>query len=208
MPNSIEDKISLFTKVIIEKIEFDCKQKEKKIVEYFENRKAKIINEQEEQKRTSVEKATKEAETKKQRLILKTRSEMHLAVLKKKREFTERLTSEVKKRIRDFVSTEEYGEFLKKAIKKVLSRISEKQFIILKFSENDIKHRQKMISETLKSIRDEKTYKIETDENLIGGIFAKSGDRRIEIDFTINTILEESDKLIGKVLSSRLNKEK
>jgi len=127
--------------------------------------------------------------------------------LKKKREFTERLTGEVKRRIRDFISTEEYEEFLRKAIKEVLSKISEKQFIILKFSEDDIKHRQKMILESINAYRDEKTYKIETDESLIGGIFVKSGDKRLEIDFTINTILEESDKLIGEVLSSRLNKE-
>jgi V/A-type H+/Na+-transporting ATPase subunit E len=207
MSNSIEDKISLFTKVIIERIELDCKQKEKKVVEYFENRKAKIINEQEEKKNNSLEKATKAAESKKQRLILKTQSDLHLAVLKKKREFTERLTGEVKRRIRDFISTEEYEEFLRKAIKEVLSKISEKQFIILKFSENDIKHRQKMILESINAYRDEKTYKIETDESLIGGIFVKSGDKRLEIDFTINTILEESDKLIGEVLSSRLNKE-
>jgi V/A-type H+/Na+-transporting ATPase subunit E len=207
MSNSIEDKISLFTKVIIERIELDCKQKEKKVVEYFENRKAKIINEQEEKKNNSLEKATKAAESKKQRLILKTQSDLHLAVLKKKREFTERLTGEVKRRIRDFISTEEYEEFLRKAIKEVLSKISEKQFIILKFSEDDIKHRQKMILESINAYRDEKTYKIETDESLIGGIFVKSGDKRLEIDFTINTILEESDKLIGEVLSSRLNKE-
>jgi V/A-type H+-transporting ATPase subunit E len=207
MPNSIEDKISLFTKVIIERIELDCKLKEKKVVDYFENRKAKIINEQEEKKNNSVEKATKAAESKKQRLILKTQSDLHLAVLKKKREFTERLTAEVKKRIRDFISTKEYKDFLRKAIKEVLSKISEKQFIVLRFSEDDIKHRQKIIFETINADRDEKTYKIETDEYLIGGIFAKTGDRRLEIDFTINTILEESDKLIGEVLSSRLNKE-
>jgi len=96
MSNSIEDKISLFTKVIIERIELDCKQKEKKVAEYFENRKAKIINEQEEQKSNSVEKATKAAESKKQRLILKTQSDLHLDVLKKKREFTERLTDEAR----------------------------------------------------------------------------------------------------------------
>jgi V/A-type H+/Na+-transporting ATPase subunit E len=207
MSNSIEDKISLFTKVIIERIELDCKQKEKKVADYFENRKAKIINEQEEQKSNSVEKATKGAESKKQRLILKTQSDLHLAVLKKKREFTERLTAEVEKRIRDFISTKEYEDFLRKAIKEVLSKIAGKQFVILKFSENDIKHRQNMILETINADRDTKTYKIETDENLVGGIFAKTGDRRLEIDFTINTILEESDKLIGEVLSSRLNKE-
>ncbi len=207
MPGTIEDKISLFTKVIIERIELDFQQKQKKLVEYHESRKKTIINDNEERKRTAVERVTKDAETKKQQLILKTRSAMHLAVLKKRKEFTERVTDEVKIRVRAFIGTEEYAEFLKKAIKQVLSRFSDDQFVCFNFSRNDIENRQEMILKTIKSVRNEDTYKIDAVEHLIGGVFVKSGDGRLEIDFTVNTILEESNKLIGEILSSWLNKE-
>jgi len=207
MPNTIEDKIFLFTKVIVERIELDFQQKQKKLVEYYESRKTTIIKDNEERKRTVVAIATKDAETKKQQIILKTRSAMHLSVLKKKQEFSERIMDEVKKRTRTFIGTAEYMEFLKEAIKQVLFKFSDDQFVSFSFSRNDIENNKKIILKTIKSFRDEATYKIEAVESLIGGVFVKSGDDRLEIDFTINTILEESNKLVGEILSSWLNKE-
>jgi len=205
--STIEDKISLFTKVVIEKIELDFQQKQKKLVEYYESRKTTIIKDNEERKKTVVARATKDAETKKQQVILKTRSAMHLAVLKKRQEFADRIMDEVKKRTRAFVGTAEYVEFLKEAIKQVLSKFSADQFVNFSFSRDDLKNNQKVILSTIKSFRDEATYKIEVVDSLIGGVFVKSGDGRLEIDFTINTILKESNKLVGEILSSWLNKE-
>jgi len=207
MPNTIEDKIFLFTKVIVERIELDFQQKQKKLVEYYESRKTTIIKDNEERKRTVVARATKDAETKKQQIILKTRSAMHLAVLKKRQEFAERIMDEVKKRTRTFVGTAEYVEFLKEAIKQVLFKFSADQFVSFSFSRNDIENKREVILKTIKSFRDEATYKIEAVDSLIGGVFVKSGDDRLEIDFTINNILEESNKLVGEILSSWLNKE-
>ena len=207
MSNTIEDKISLFMKVVIERIELDFQQKQKKLVEYYESRKTTLIKDNEERKRIAVARATKDAETKKQQEILKTRSALHLAVLKKRQEFVERIMDEVKKRTRAFVGTAEYVEFLKEAIKQVLSKFSANQFVNFSFSRNDLKNNQKVILSTIKSFRDEATYKIEAVDSLIGGVFVKSGDGRLEIDFTINTILEESNKLVGEILSSWLNKE-
>ncbi|MBE3120788.1 MAG: H(+)-transporting ATPase [Thermoplasmata archaeon] len=208
MSSTIEDKISLFTKVVIERIELDFQQKQKKLVEDYESRKTTIIKDNEERKRTVVARATKDAETKKQQMILKTRSAMHLAVLKKRQEFADRIMDEVKKRTRTFVGTAEYVEFLKEAIKQVLSKFSADQFVNFSFSRDDLKNNQKVILSTIKSFRDEAAYKIEAVDSLIGGVFVKSGDGRLEIDFTINTILEESNKLVGEILSSWLNKER
>lgn len=210
MSGTIEDKISLFTKVVIERIELDFQQKQKKLVEYYENRKTEMIKENEEKKENVVTRATKDAESKKQQTILKARSAMHLAVLKKKQEFAERIMDEVKKKTRAFIGTAEYVEFLKEAIKQVLSKFSDDQLVSFSFSKNDMedKNRREEILNTIKSLRnDEATYKIEIINNLIGGVFVKSSDGRLEIDFTINTILEESNKLVGEVLYSWLNKE-
>jgi len=207
MSGTIEDKISLFTKVVIERIELDFQRKQKKLVEYYENRKTEMIKENEERKGNVVTRATKDAESKKQQIILKTRSAMHLAVLKKKQEFTERIMDEVKKRTKAFIGTAEYVEFLKEAIKQVLSKFSNDQFVSFSFSRDDIENKREVILQTIKSFRNEATYKIEVVDNLIGGVFVESGDGRMEIDLTINTILEESNKQAGEILSSWLNKE-
>jgi len=205
--STIEDKISLFTKVVIERIELDFQQKQKKLVEYYENRKTEMIKENEERKGNVVTRAKKDAESKKQQIILKTRSTMHLAVLKKKQEFAERIMDEVKKKTRAFIGTAEYVEFLKEAIKQVLSKFSNDQFVSFSFSRDDIENKREVILQTIKSFRNEATYKIEVVDNLIGGVFVESGDGRMEIDLTINTILEESNKQAGEILSSWLNKE-
>jgi V/A-type H+-transporting ATPase subunit E len=207
MSSTIEDKISLFTKVVIERIELDFQQKQKKLVEYYESRKTTLIKDNEERKRTAVVIATKDAGTKKQQMILKTRSALHLAVLKKRQEFVERIMDEVKKRTRAFIGTVEYVDFLMEAIKQVLFKFSDGQLVSFSFSRNDIENKREVILNTIKSFRDEATYKIEAVDSLIGGVFVKSGDDRLEIDFTINTILEESNKLVGEILSSWLNKE-
>ncbi|MGB6606887.1 MAG: V-type ATP synthase subunit E family protein [Atribacterota bacterium] len=205
MPNSIEDKISLFTKVIVERIELDFQQKNKKLVKYYDSQRSTIIKDNEKRKKEAIASATKDAITKKQQMILRSRSTMHLEVLKKKQEFIERIIEEVKKKTRTFTSTVEYIEFLKEAIKQVLSRFSVNQFVNFSFSSDDIKNNQKVILSTIKSFRDEDTYKIEADNSLIGGVFVKSGDGRLEIDFTVNNIIEDSKKLIGEYLSSWLN---
>jgi len=205
MPNTIEDKISLFTKVIIEKIELDFQQKNTKLVKYYESRKSAIIKDNEERKKVVITRTTKDVKTKKQQMILKAKSKMHLKVLKKKQEFIERIVEEIKKKTKTFIDTAEYIEFLKEAIKQVLSRFSKDQFVNFNFSRDDLRTNQKIILTTIKSFRDEDTYKIEADNSLIGGVFVKSENGRLEIDFTINSIMEDSKKLIGKYLSSWLN---
>ncbi|MEA2021753.1 MAG: V-type ATP synthase subunit E family protein [Candidatus Caldatribacteriota bacterium] len=205
MSNTIEDKISLFTKVIIERIELDFQQKKKKLVEYYESRKYTTIRDNEERKKAVIASAIKKAKTKKQQMILRARSAMHLEVLKKKQGFTERVMKEVKEKAITFTSTAEYIEFLKEAIKQVLSRFSDNQFVNLSFSSDDIKKNQKVILSTMNSFRDKTTYKIKANDSLIGGVFVKSGDGRLEIDFTVDSIMGDSKKLIGEYLSSWLN---
>jgi V/A-type H+-transporting ATPase subunit E len=205
MSNSIEDKISLFTKVIVERIELDFQQKKKKLVKYYESQRSTIIKDNEKRKKEAIESATKDAVTKKQQMILRSRSAIHLEVLRKKQEFIESIMEEVKKKTKTFTSMAEYIEFLKEAIKQVLSRFSDDQFVNFSFSSDDIKNNQKVILSTIKSFRDEDTYKIEANNSLMGGVFVKSGDGRLEIDFTVNNIMEDSKKLIGEYLSSWLN---
>jgi len=204
MSTTIEDKISLFTKVLIERIEADYAEKQKKLADYYEAKKSDIIKDYEERKRLAVNNAAKNAEIKKQQMISKARSDMHLAVLKKRHEFTERIMAEVKEKAGAFTGTAEYVEFLKQAIEQVSARFSGDQFVNYIFSRNDMEKNRDTILDTLKSFRDADSFKIEEDCGMIGGVFAKSSDGRLEVDFTVNTTIEESRKLVGEFLSSQL----
>lgn len=206
MPDAIEDKISLFTKVILERIELDFQKKQNTLSENHKNREKNIIADYEEKKKQTIEKNVKDAQIKKQHQILKEKTRARLALLKKKNELMNRVLAEVKNKVRTFLPSTEYSDFLKEAIEKILTRFSPEQFLYFKFSTYDMENRAELILNTIDSIRGKDTYKFDADKQLIGGLFVKSGDGLLEIDYTINTILEESHKIIGEVFSTYLNK--
>lgn len=207
MTNTIDEKISLLTKIILERIESDFQQRQKQLMDNHDNRVNNIIRDYEEKKRMAIEKVLQETQNRKQKTILKVNTENRLTILKKRKELMERVLEELKKRVMSFLLTEEYEYFLTEAIKKVLSRFNGDQFIELKFSNNDITNRPEIILNTINSIRNKATYQISVQDGLLGGVFARSKDGRLEADFTINTVLEESHKKIGEILTDWLNKE-
>lgn len=207
MSNTIEDKISLFTKVIIERIELDCQEKEQKLVDYYENRKLKTIQEYEKRKNSALEEARKDAEMKKQQLIQKTKADMRLQILKKRKEFTDRVAQEVKEKIKDFINSQQYNDFLVQVLRKTLAVFSEKTFVSINLSKNDFENKKTIILDTIADFRQENTYQLNSLHGLLGGVYVKSGDNRMEIDYTINSIVEESNKLMGEIIFSHLSKE-
>lgn len=206
MSDAIEDKISLFTKVILERIELDFQKKQNMLTENHKNREKNIIADYEEKKRQEIEKSIKDARIKKQHQILKERTRVRLVQLKKKNELMDRVFKEVKNKVKTFLPSDEYSDFLKGAIKKILMRFSPEQFLYFKFSTHDMENRTEMILNTIDSVRGRDTYQIDAEKQLIGGLFVKSGDGLLEIDYTINTILDESHKIIGEVFSAYLDK--
>ena len=206
MSDAIEDKISLFTKVILERIELDFQKKQNMLTENHKNREKNIIADYEEKKRQEIEKSIKDARIKKQHQILKERTRVRLVQLKKKNELMDRVFKEVKNKVKTFLPSDEYSDFLKRAIEKILMRFSPEQFLYFKFSTHDMENRTGMILNTIDSVRGRDTYQIDAEKQLIGGLFVKSGDGLLEIDYTINTILDESHKIIGEVFSAYLDK--
>ncbi len=206
MSDAIEDKISLFTKVILERIELDFQKKQNMLTENHKNREKNIIADYEEKKRQEIEKSIKDARIKKQHQILKERTRVRLVQLKKKNELMDRVFKEVKNKVKTFLPSDEYSDFLKGAIEKILMRFSPEQFLYFKFSTHDMENRTEMILNTIDSVRGRDTYQIDAEKQLIGGLFVKSGDGLLEIDYTINTILDESHKIIGEVFSAYLDK--
>lgn len=206
MSDAIEDKISLFTKVILERIELDFQKKQNMLTENHKNREKNIIADYEEKKKQEIEKSIKDARIKKQHQILKERTRVRLVQLKKKNELMDRVFKEVKNKVKTFLPSDEYSDFLKRAIEKILMRFSPEQFLYFKFSTHDMENRTEMILNTINSVRGRDTYQIDAEKQLIGGLFVKSGDGLLEIDYTINTILDESHKIIGEVFSAYLDK--
>lgn len=206
MSDAIEDKISLFTKVILERIELDFQKKQNMLTENHKNREKNIIADYEEKKKQEIEKSIKDARIKKQHQILKERTRVRLVQLKKKNELMDRVFKEVKNKVKTFLPSNEYSDFLKRAIEKILMRFSPEQFLYFKFSTHDMENRTEMILNTIDSVRGRDTYQIDAEKQLIGGLFVKSGDGLLEIDYTINTILDESNKIIGEVFSAYLDK--
>ncbi|MDY0382819.1 MAG: V-type ATP synthase subunit E family protein, partial [Atribacterota bacterium] len=152
MSDAIEDKISLFTKVILERIELDFQKKQNMLTENHKNREKNIIADYEEKKKQEIEKSIKDARIKKQHQILKERTRVRLVQLKKKNELMDRVFKEVKNKVKTFLPSDEYSDFLKGAIEKILMRFSPEQFLYFKFSTHDMENRTEMILNTIDSV--------------------------------------------------------
>lgn len=201
---TLEDKINLFTKVIFDRLESEYEARRQRLLDQYEQEKAGITGEYEKRKEETIEEVKREAEIKKQRMISKALSDRHLSLLKKRQELVDRIMDEVKRQAGNFIETPAYGDFLKKAVSEVTCRFTPGQFVIYRFSARDVEKNGREIADFIKTLRSEDSFRIEKCDDMVGGVFARSGDGRVEVDYTVNTTIEESRRLVGELISQRL----
>jgi V/A-type H+-transporting ATPase subunit E len=76
--------------------------------------------------------------------------------------------------------------------------------VIYRFSARDVEKNGREIADFIKTLRSEDSFRIEKCDDMVGGVFARSGDGRVEVDYTVNTTIEESRRLVGELISQRL----
>ncbi len=202
MSTTINDKISVFTKVLVERIENRYQERRSKIIEHYETERQKIIGQYEKNIKESVFKAEKDAKIKRQQMVSRARTAQYLELLKKRRYFADVIMEDIRAHAKEFVETNDYKPFLKKTIIEVAEHFSNGQFIVFGFTKSDLENHGTFILDCLKSVKKPEDFKIEmASEEMIGGVFAISIDGKMEIDYSINTIIQESRSSVGQLLS-------
>lgn len=204
LSTSIEDKIALFSKVIFERIDDEFRQRRDVLLQHYEKEKASVNAEYQKKLNQAIQTVTKNAEIERHNIVSKAISAGRISILRRRQEFMERLIDLVKLRAKQFVKTEEYKDFLGWAVDQVSKNFDPDQMVIYNFTGRDLGSYNDFIFDSIKKLRYKNNFQIaEGGDDMIGGVFALSGDGRMEVDYTINTTIEESRPVIGRLLSSR-----
>ena len=176
----------------------------KAINKYAEEQRLKIQNEIEEFKRQELEKAETEILNDTYILIQKEMAEMKSKISKelcinemqgkkqlfeKRKSIMEKVFDEVRQRLLDFTKTDEYIEFIKEGVKKVLEVLNGSDVILY------IRKEDENLINNLKSNFVDRDFKIEVIDNIyLGGVLGYSLSAGIIADETLDSKFEEQKK--------------
>lgn len=203
---TIEEKLSIFTKLVLDKVQHEFNdelcQINTKNEERIKAHKARLKKESEKMIRGM----TKKGEVEKNRIISKAHLEQKRKILYKRQELLEKQIDIIKKKTLLFTDKEEYGSYLKKCLAEILSNFRNEETIRLYLTHKDMKkYKTVLLKEASNYGFDEKNIKfLSTEEEIIGGMIGVNQSRTIKVDASILSKIEESRQLIGKKLYDAL----
>ncbi|MBU3203366.1 V-type ATP synthase subunit E [Clostridium algidicarnis] len=193
---TIEDKISLFSKIIYEKLN---EEKEEKLKAFNEEAELKINTEKEkisQIKKVSEREIIRKANVKASEIIAKENLNKQREMLRLKDDIIKTTIEEIKNKLLDFVNSKEYEDYLMSTVTKNLRLLSKGEYYLIVL-DRDFNKYESQIKATLKDFLDKKIEIKVSKEDFIGGIMIKDFEGRFNIDNSISAKLEESKELIG-----------
>lgn len=199
---TIDDKLKLFTKIVIDKVQ---QESENKII-YFTEESDKVLLEEkhkiEEQAGIIIKQSKKKAEAKKSQIISKANMERQHTILKKKQQIFDTVISELKNRALAFTDEKEYYNYLNDSIRKAIYKINTSNINIY-IKKKDIDRFLEQIKSSLASL--ELQYNIkEASDDILGGCIIENQSKTIRVDASMLSIIEENKELIGRELVDNL----
>lgn len=201
---TIEDKLDIFYKIVLEK---EKEESLKVLDEIEEKNKATLAKHRErlfKVKDDIIEKSIKNGEVKKDELISQEIVEARKRIFTKKEGLLDDLILSLEKKAKDFVNSEEYSQYLLDGIGRVLKDIEDKYIIIYLKNEDRLR-----LSGSIAKIGIEIGKKISFEnatEDIIGGFIVSDIDKKYLIDESFKGKIEENKYLIGEELYSTLGK--
>ncbi|MGH4139299.1 V-type ATP synthase subunit E [Clostridium sp.] len=193
---TIEDKISLFSKIIYDKVN---EEKEERIEAFSVEAEKKISVEKdniESLRRTLKRDVTKKSNIKANGLVAKERLNKQREILFLKDKLIDEALENVREKLLEFVHTLEYKAHFLSLLEKSLKEVdSGKYFIIV--LKRDYEKFQNEIGVILSNYSDRNVDIKISEEDFIGGIIIKDFEGKFKIDNSIYSKLQESKEKIG-----------
>ncbi|MDF2880941.1 MAG: hypothetical protein K0R54_1498 [Clostridiaceae bacterium] len=193
---TIEDKIKLFSKIVYDKIQ---KEEQREIDKYIKEKettineeKAKIQNEEEK----IVREIEKKAELKANEIIAKEKLIKQQALINLKESIIKSIMLEIKDQLVHYTKTQQYFDFLKKEMIKVLDTLQPGEYNLF-LTERDINEYKDSLNEVISK---HNGFNISIKINpidLIGGFIIENGNGRVRIDNSLLEKLEENKENVG-----------
>lgn len=206
---TVEEKLDVFTKLVLEKVQKEYEEKRKEI----EERNSKVIRkhrlEINDKAKRIVENMVSRGEIQKNRVISRAKVDSKRVVLSKKEELLEKLVKNIEVKAVQFTYEGDYKGYFESSLYEVLENLKNRASIILFLTDKD---RSKYEEEALK-IAKEKGFDVEKveiqslDARMIGGVVGIDRDKTIKVDCSIKTRIEDSRNFIGEMLYEALSGE-
>lgn len=207
MSVTVEDKIELFRKMLINDIEINSSIKKKTMVEEYEKQKEQLKNQLEGEKKKIIEDSILKATKEKQQIIAKQYSEQQHAMLEKQQEYVIRTIELIREKACNFVCSSDYLEkYLRKTIKLVSKSFEDAEEIIFYFDKRDLETHGKFINNCLATTLKKRNYEMRTATGeIIGGFIVEDKQGAIQADYTLASLISENKDLIGISIAQMFN---
>lgn len=203
---SVEDKIELFRNVIIKEIEEAVNENRLKADESFEQEKSRLLAEVQVKRDLMVKEAAKKAEKEKQQLIAKARSKAYHSLLDSKQQFIGELVERLKEKASSYTGEEAYKDYLGKSLDKAVRIFEDSRSVQLYFTKKDLENLSGFIEKRLSegSLKGKFNLK-EAGSGILGGFYAEDGEGKIQVDYTLGSLIKENQELVGNYISRRFD---
>lgn len=193
---TIEDKINLFSKIIYDKVN---EEKEEKLKTFNEEAEKKLIAEKENiiELRKNLERdVTKKSNTKANEIIAREKLNKQREILMLKDNLINDTLKEVKDKLLDFVSSEEYKKYFLNMLEKTLKEVERGSYYLILLSRDYERFKDEIAAIDHKYVDTTLVIQV-SKEDFIGGIILKDLEGTFKIDNSLYTKLQESKELIG-----------
>jgi len=203
---TVNDKLNLFTKRIIDKRQnaYDdkVKQLEEKMVVEFESRK-KMLEKDRSKYETSLLKGIK---GEREQRLSNARSERKRRLLLKRKEMIDTLLEGVKKYTYRFVETDDYLHYLEKVFHENRDAIRKLGEFTAFINARDFKSHQLVLRELFKNEGLSCKSFVLYEKTIIGGVVLLKEDGTTRIDLSLDSVIEDNKRYMGQLIYGILEK--
>jgi vacuolar-type H+-ATPase subunit E/Vma4 len=197
---TVEDKLELFRKAVLEKVEKEYEEK----LNILEGKNAATVEEYEvtviQKSKDYVKALTDQADYERRMLISKAKGKVRTSLMQKRQGIVEELIDLVRSEASKYTKTAEYEKYLKGAVASSSSELKRFKKIIIALDKNDFDNAKAILEKELAGAGfGKESFQFEVaDEEIIGGVKFYNEGKSIRIDESFASLIEENSKLIGQ----------
>lgn len=199
---TIEQKLTLFSKLLNQDIKEDANKKFRQLDKDYEKRLAENKFQVDKEATEIIEQTRKRAELKKVELISKGKMSSKKELMQIKEALISRFMKNLKHKVVQFTHETGYRKYLEKLLGELEGLRDYKNDLIIYLTEADFKQNKDFIEEKLMTLgikRNQLSFQI-SDEDILGGFVIKDPSLNMRIDESIQTVMDEAkDKIVEKI---------
>ena len=203
---TIEQKLLLFSKLINNSMDKSLNEELKEMEKQYDLKIKKNMDEANHMAKSVEERAAKKAEMKRTESLSRSKVIIKREIIVLKEKYYYSFMETFKKRLSEFVSSEDYKTYLYSLISNVENLINnyDECSLIIYLSEKDKQIYADVITNELSKNKSCKNIEFKTTNDIIGGLIAVVPDKDIKIDLSMDAVMEDNKTYIMQTIFEAL----